>query len=274
VLLGSLAQIDVGALLIAGFIPGLLLAAFYITLITVQAAIDPTAAPQYEAPRASLREKVRAVAINVVPMGVIVFLVVGTIILGIASPTESAALGCMGVLGLLIAYRRFSWETVWKSLDDAMKVTGMTLLIIAASTTFAQALAYSGASKGMIDWFLSFNLTPIGILFVMLGVILLLGMFMDQLSMMLITLPIFIPIARQLGFDMIWFGLLLLLSYEVGFTTPPFGLLLFIMLGIAPPGTTLKTVALAALPYIGCTVALIILIIFVPQIATFLPRLL
>ena len=154
-----------------------------------------------------------------------------------------------------------------------MKVTGMTLLIIAASTTFAQALAYSGASNGMIQWFLSFDLRPLAMLLVMIGIILLLGMFMDQLSMMLITLPIFIPIAKTLQFDMIWFGLLLLLSYEVGFTTPPFGLLLFIMLSIAPQGTTLKTVSLAALPYVLWTLLLIALIIIFPQIALFLPRL-
>lgn len=274
VLLGSLAQIDVGALLIAGFIPGLLLTAFYVALITTQTIIDPLAAPIYDAPKTTLRQKLNAIAVNVIPMGVIVFLVVGTIILGIASPTESAALGCVGVMGLLLAYRRFSWDIVWKSLDDAMKVTGMTLLIIAASTTFAQALAYSGASSGMINWFMSFNLSPLGVLFVMIGIVLILGMFMDQLSMMLITLPIFIPIAKTLGFDLVWFGLLLLLSYEVGFTTPPFGLLLFIMLGIAPPGTTLKTVSLAALPYILCTMLLIVLIIFFPQIALFLPRIL
>ncbi len=273
VLLGSLAQIDVGALLVAGFMPGLLLTAMYLALISVQAALDVDAAPQYDAPRASLREKIAAIAANVVPMGVIVFLVVGTIILGIASPTESAALGCLGVMGLLLAYGRFSWAVVWKSLDDAMKVTGMTFLIIAASTTFAQVLAFSGASSGMIQWLISFNWTPYAMLAVMVGVILVLGMFMDQLSMMLITLPIFIPIAKSLGFDPVWFGLILLLSYEIGFTTPPFGLLLFVMLGVAPKGTTLGTVARAALPYILCTIGLVVLIVFFPQIALWLPRL-
>jgi tripartite ATP-independent transporter DctM subunit len=272
VLLGSLAQIDVGALLIAGFLPGLLLTAMYIALIAVQAAIDHDAAPQYDAPTATLREKVSAIVANVVPMSVIVFLVVGTIILGFASPTESAALGCLGVIGLLVAYRRFSWSVIWKSLDDAMKVTGMTFLIIAASTTFAQVLAFSGASNGMIEWFISFNWTPYGMLAVMVGVILLLGMFMDQLSMMLITLPIFIPLAKSLGFDPVWFGLILLLSYEIGFTTPPFGLLLFVMLGVAPQGTTLWTVARAALPYILCTIALVVLIVWFPWIALWLPR--
>lgn len=273
VLLGSLAQVDVGALLIAGFVPGLLLVVLYAALIATQTALDPDSAPQYDAPRASLREKLAAIAANVLPMGVIVFLVVGTIILGIASPTESAALGCLGVLALLPAYRKFSWAALWKSLDDAMKVSGMTFLIIAASTTFAQVLAFSGASSGMIQWFVSFDWTPYAMLAVMVLVILILGMFMDQLSMMLITLPIFYPIARSLGFDPVWFGLILLLAYEVGFTTPPFGLLLFVMLGVAPPGTTLGTVARAALPYILCVVVLIGLIVLFPGLALWLPRL-
>ena len=272
VLLGSLAQVDVGALLIAGFLPGLLLVVLYVALIATQAALDHDAAPQYDAPRASLREKLTAILANVLPMGVIVFLVVGTIILGIASPTESAALGCLGVMALMPAYGKFSWAAVWKSLDDAMKVSGMTFLIIAASTTFAQVLAFSGASSGMIQWFVSFNWTPYAMLAMMVLVILILGMFMDQLSMMLITLPIFFPIARSLGFDPVWFGLILLLAYEVGFTTPPFGLLLFVMLGVAPPGTTLGTVARAALPYILCVMLLMLLIVLFPGLALWLPR--
>ena len=273
VLLGSLAQIDVGALLIAGVVPGFLLAAMFVALIFVQAAIDPQAAPQYAAERFSLRQKVAAVLVNVVPMSVIVFLVVGTIILGIASPTESAALGCLGVAGLLLAYRRFSWEVVRKTLDDAMKVTAMTFLVIAASTTFAQVLAFSGASGGFVQWLLAFGASPMMLLALMVGSILLLGMFMDQLSMMLITLPIFVPIAQSLGFDLVWFGLILLLAYEIGFTTPPFGLLLFVMIGVAPAGTTLGTVARAALPYILCTIALIVLIAVFPPIALLLPGL-
>ncbi len=271
VLLGSLAQIDVGALLIAGVVPGLLLTSMFIVLIFTQAHIDSDAAPQYAVERFSLREKLSAVFVNVVPMSVIVFLVVGTIILGIASPTESAALGCLGVAGLMIAYRRFSWALIWRSLEDAMKVTGMTFLIIAASTTFAQVLAFSGASGGFVQWLLAFGASPMMLLALMVAAILVLGMFMDQLSMMLITLPIFIPIATSLHFDLVWFGMLLLLSYEIGFTTPPFGLLLFVMLGVAPRGTTLGTVARAALPYVFCTIALIALIAAFPQIALLLP---
>ena len=274
VLLGSLANINVGALLIAGVLPGLLLTVIFALLIYVQTRIDPDCAPLYPVDDIGFAAKAKAVAVNIVPMGVIIFLVVGTILLGIATPTESAALGCAGVFGLLFAYRRFSWASVWAALDDAMKVTAMTFLIISASTTFAQVFAFSGASFGFISFVTGFDPGPYTFLVIMVLVILVLGMFMDQVSMMLITLPIFLPIANHFGFDLVWFALILLLAYEVGFTTPPFGLLLFVMIGVAPPGTTLKTVALAVAPYMVCTLLLIALIIVFPSLALFLPSLL
>lgn len=271
VLLGSLAQIDVGALLIAGFVPGLVLVLLFGGLIYVQTRLDPGAAPQYPVPTASGLAKLKAVAANILPMGFLIFCVVGTIIMGIATPTESAGLGCMGVLALLIVYRRFSWAVIWKSLDDAMKVTAMTFLIITASTTFSQVFAFSGASNGFITTITGFELGPYGIILMMVLVVLVLGMFMDQVSMMLITLPLFMPIGVTYGFDPVWLGIILLLAYEIGFTTPPFGMLLYIVLGVAPKGTTLRAMSMAAAPYVGLTLVLIALIVFFPQIALWLP---
>ncbi|RID90844.1 TRAP transporter large permease subunit [Gemmobacter lutimaris] len=273
VLLGSLAQIDVGALLIAGVLPGLLLVSMYAVLIWVQTRIDPEAAPQYPVPQVTGREKLKAVLVNIIPMGFLVFMVVGTIILGIATPTESAGLGCAGVVLLLMVYRKFSFSVLWKSLDDAMKVTAMTFLIISASMTFSQIFAFSGASNGFIQYITGFDLGPHGIVLMMVVTVLILGMFMDQVSMMLITLPLFMPIASQYGFDTVWLGLILLLAYEVGFTTPPFGMLLFVVLGVAEPGTSLKTIAMSALPYVLLTLVLIVIIVIFPQLALFLPSL-
>ncbi|OJY34454.1 MAG: C4-dicarboxylate ABC transporter permease [Rhodobacterales bacterium 65-51] len=273
VLLGSLAQIDVGALLIAGVLPGLLLVSMYAVLIWVQTRIDPKAAPQYPVPQVTGREKLKAVLVNIIPMGFLVFMVVGTIILGIATPTESAGLGCAGVVLLLMVYRKFSFAVLWKSLDDAMKVTAMTFLIISASMTFSQIFAFSGASNGFIQYITGFDLGPHGIVLMMVVTVLILGMFMDQVSMMLITLPLFMPIASQYGFDTVWLGLILLLAYEVGFTTPPFGMLLFVVLGVAEPGTSLKTIAMSALPYVLLTLLLIVIIMIFPQLALFLPSL-
>lgn len=273
VLLGSLAQIDVGALLIAGLLPGLLLVTMFVGLIWVQTVIDPDAAPQYEVPTASGWAKLTAVASNILPMGFLIFCVVGTIIMGIATPTESAGLGCMGVIALLLVYRKFRWTVIWQSLDDAMKVTGMTFLIITASTTFSQIFAFSGASTGFINTITGFNFGPYGVLTMMICVVLVLGMFMDQVSMMLITIPLFMPIAKTFGFDPVWFGLILLLAYEIGFTTPPFGMLLYVALGSAPKGTTLRMMAAAAAPYVGLTLVLIAIIVVFPPLALWLPNL-
>ncbi|NHF72862.1 TRAP transporter large permease [Paracoccus xiamenensis] len=273
VLLGSLAQIDVGALLIAGILPGLLLTVMFCGLIWFQTKIDPEAAPQYPVPEVSGREKWRGVLVNILPMSFLVFTVVGTIILGIATPTESAGLGCVGVAALLVVYRKFSWSVVWQSLDDAMKVTGMTFLIISASMTFSQIFAFSGASNGFINAVIGLELGRYGIILLMVLVILVLGMFMDQVSMMLITLPLFMPFAAQYGFDTVWLGLILLLAFEVGLSTPPFGLLLYVVMGSASGDMGLKTVAMAALPYVLLTLVLIVLVVVFPQLALLLPSL-
>jgi TRAP-type C4-dicarboxylate transport system permease large subunit len=149
----------------------------------------------------------------------------------------------------------------------------MAFLIIFGSATFAQVLAFTGASSGLMNWALGFGLQPLGMLLVMVGVIMFLGCFMDQLSMMLLTAPIFFPLAKSLGFDLTWFGLIMLLALEIGYTTPPFGLLLFVMKGVAPPGTTMRDIYLAALPFMSCIIILIGLIIAFPPLATWLPQL-
>jgi TRAP-type C4-dicarboxylate transport system permease large subunit len=139
------------------------------------------------------------------------------------------------------------------------------------SATFSQLLAFSGASSGLIRWAISFDLAPVAMLLVMFGVLLLLGMFMEQISMMLLTVPIFFPLAATLGFDPVWFGLIILLALEISFTTPPFGLLLFVMKGVAPKDTTMREIYLSAFPYMGCSMLLVFLLIVFPQLALWLP---
>lgn len=271
VLLGSLARIDIGALLIAGLIPGAVLAMLYAALIYAQVKIDPEAAPFYEVPPVPLWRRIAIVVRDVLPMGVIIVAVIGSILTGFATPTESGALGAVAVFFLALLFRALSWDAVRNAVVDATRVTAMTFLLITASSTFAQLLAFSGASSGLVQWATSIEMTPTMMLLIMLAVLLLLGMFMDQVSMMLITLPIFVPIALTLDYDMIWWGIIMLLALEMSFTTPPFGLLLFIMQGVAPAGTRLWEVATAALPYILCTMVLIGLLILVPDLATWLP---
>jgi tripartite ATP-independent transporter DctM subunit len=271
VLLGSLARIDVGALLIAGLIPGIVLAAMFLLLIRLQIGLDPEAAPGYAAERASLGEILVALLRDVTPMGLVIFSVIGLILLGWATPTESAAFGVVAVTVLAFGFRVMSREALINSLRGTLTVSGMMLMIILGSTTFSQILAFSGASGGLITWASGFGIDPYMMLLVMLLVLIVLGMFMDQLSIMMLTLPIFMPLVSQMGFNEIWFGVVMLLALELSLATPPFGLLLFIMVGVGPPGTTIGEVARAAAPYIACTLVLILLLVLFPDLALWLP---
>lgn len=273
VLLASLARIDVGALLIAGMIPGLLLAVMFVVMIRIQIMIDPDAAPGYDATRAPLSEMLWVLARDVLPMGLVVFSVVGMILLGWATPTESAAFGAVSVLLLAAVYRKLTWAAIVRSLRGTLSVSVMMLVIIIGSTTFSQLLAFSGASAGLISWATSFEVSSYVMLTAMFLVLVLLGMFMDQLSIMMLTLPIFMPLVVLYEFDPVWFGVVMLLALELSLATPPFGLLLFVMVGVSPPGTTVGQVARAALPYIGCTLLLVVLLTIFPQIALWLPNL-
>jgi len=273
VLLATLAQIDVGALLIAGIIPGLILAASYIVLIWFQTRIDPDAAPVYEVEAMPFAEKLKLFLRDVIPMLSVMIIIVAMMVGGIVTPSEAAAFGALGVILLAIVFRCLSWEAMKKSVVGALRVTLMAYLIVFGSATFSQLLAFSGASRGLIRWATGFELDPVLMLMVMFGVLLLLGMFMEQISMMLLTVPIFFPLAINLGFDPIWFGLIMLLALEISFTTPPFGLLLFVMKGVAPQGTTMRDIYVSAFPFMGCSLLLVILLVIFPELALWLPGL-
>jgi tripartite ATP-independent transporter DctM subunit len=272
VLLAAIAGIDVGKLLIAGLIPGFLLAALYAMMITGQLLWNPKSAPAYDVEPTTFLYKMRMLCTHVLPMGFVVFMVIGFIIFGWATPTESAALGVLGVIILAAAFRVLTFKTLWQSIDGTVKVAAMVFFILMNSTVFSQLLAFSGASKGMIEWVTSFDLSAYQVLFVMFCVLILLGMFMDGTSMMLITVPIFFPLAKSFGIDLVWFGLFVLLCIEMSGTTPPFGLLLYVMLGVAPPGTTLMKVASAAFPFLVCDAVLILMLVAFPGLALWLTQ--
>jgi tripartite ATP-independent transporter DctM subunit len=273
VLLATLGRTDVGDLLVAGVVPGLILASMYGVLIWAWTVIDPDAAPMYHAAQITRREKLRLFLVDVVPMIVIIVFSVLIMITGWSTPTEAAALGAVSVIVCAMLYRDMTWQAFIRSLDGTLRVTVMAFLVILGSATFAQVLAFTGASSGLMNWAIGFHVTPLGMLLVMIGVIVFLGSFMDPLSKMLLTAPIFFPLAKTLGFDLTWFGLIMLLALEIGYTTPPFGLLLFVMKGVSPPGTTMRDIYLAGMPFIACVMLLIAMIIVFPPLATWLPAL-
>jgi tripartite ATP-independent transporter DctM subunit len=273
VLLASIANIDVGSLLIAGFLPGFLLAGLYAAMIYLQIRMNPESAPAYAVDMPPVLERVKLVCTNILPMGLVVFMVIGFIILGWTTPTEAAAFGVLGVMILATAFRVLSFSALRASIEATVKVGAMVFFIIMSSTVFSQLLAFSGASAGLLEWAIGFGISKYWILLMMFFILITLGMFMDPTSMMLITVPIFFPLAQQLGFDLIWFGLFVLMTFEMAGTTPPFGLLLYVMLGVAPRGTTLFQVASAAFPFLVCDAILIVILIFFPALALWLPGL-
>lgn len=266
VLLGSLAGLNIGALLIAGILPGLVLAAGYSLVIYLQARLDPASAPSYGVQRVPVKRRVQLVVFNIMPLGLVVFCVVGFIVLGWATPSEAAAFGALSVAALAAFSRRLTIRALRAALASTVRISGMVFLLILSSSVFSQLMAFSGASTAVVEWSIALEAGPYAKLLLMFALMLVLGMFMDQLSIMLLTIPVFFPLATLMGFDPIWFGVVVLLALEMSLTTPPFGLLLFLMQSVAPKGTTLGQVIRAALPYLACDALLLGVLILFPAI--------
>ncbi len=273
VLLGSLAGISIAGLLIAGIVPGLLLSVMYVGYIVARAAIDPALAPQEQQVEEGPRGVARWLpfATHVVPLVLIFGLVIGAMTGGVATPTEAAAIGAAGTIAAAALYRSLTLAKLMKALIGTVAVSGTILFIIVGATTFAQVLSFSGVVNGLIGLVNGLGLSVDALVVAMLLILLFLGCFVDQVSMMLITLPFFMPLIQRYGIEPIWFGVLFLICMQLGLLTPPFGLLLFTMKGVAPPAITMRQVYMASLPYITMSALILFLIFFFPAIATWLP---
>jgi tripartite ATP-independent transporter DctM subunit len=278
VLLGSLSGISISKLLIGGIVPGLILSAAFVAWIIVRVKINPALAPA--TPGDAAAEKLAGWARfdplvrYVLPLVSIFIVVVGAMSGGIATPTESAALGALATMALAMAYGVLSIDALAKALRGTISVSGMILFIILGATTFSQVLSFSGATDGIVSAIFDQALPPFAILAGMLLLLIFLGLFVDQVSMMLITLPVFMPVVQRLDIDLVWFGVLYLICMQLGLLLPPHGLLLMTMRGVAPPEVTMADIFRAVVPYVALSVVLLVTIILFPAIATWLPALL
>ena len=273
VLLAGLALFSVGQFLVAIIIPGLLMACLYAGYILVRCIMQPDLAPPYEIRHVPLFEKVVATIRYILPLGSIIFLVVGFIFLGIATPTEAAALGALGCFVLAFLYRGLNWHLTKQSFTATLQVTVMMFMILTGSMAFSQILAFTGSTQGLIQLAVGLPLPPILIVVAMQVVLLILGTFMEPLTIMMVTIPIFMPIIKQLGFDPIWFGTVMLLNMEMATTSPPFGLVLFVMKGVAPPDTRMKDIYMSAIPFLLCDIVAMVVIMAFPGVVLWLPSL-
>ena len=272
VLLAAIGEISIGKLLISGIIPGLLIALFYALYIISRCWLQPSIAPPYVVEHVPLSRKVTDTAKYVMPLGLIVFLVLGLIFLGLATPSESAAAGAIGSLMLAAVYRKLNWNLLKESLISTIQNSAGILLIISGAMTFSQILAFSGASRYIAEFAISLPVAPIMLIISMQVLLIFLGMFMGSVSMIMVTMPIFMPIVLVLGFDPVWFGLITLINMEIASTTPPVGIGLFVMKTVAPE-TKMSDIYKAGLPFLGCDLATVILIMVFPFLALWLPSL-
>jgi len=272
VIFGSLAGVSIGGLLIAGILPGLLMAALYIAYTVIICWMNPKLAPMEKIEDFNLKETIIDTIRDVFPLVIIVFLTVGVIFFGIATPTEAASLGAFGSIILALLLGNFNIDVLKKSLSGAVKVTSMTLIIIAASNAFSQVLAFTGATRSLTNAVINLPFEPFWILVGMLVVVFFLGMFLEQVSIMMLTIPVFMPIVKAFDFNPIWFGILMLMMLQIALLTPPVGLLLYTIKGVVPKEITMKDIWYAATPYVICGLFAIGVVLFYPPIATILVR--
>jgi tripartite ATP-independent transporter DctM subunit len=273
VLLGSLSGISISKLLLGGVMPGLILSLAFVGYIIIRVKITPGLAPNSDVEQHTGFERFKPFLVYVVPLVSIFGVVVGAMAAGWGTPTESAALGAFATVLLALAYRALTWRILLDSLKGTVAISAMILFIIVGATTFAQILSFSGASNGLAEAITGAGLQAWAVVAGMMLMLIFLGIFVDQVSMMMITLPIFMPVVTALNVDLIWFGVLFLICMQLGLLLPPHGLLLMTMKGVAPREVTMLHIFQAVVPYVAMSLILLALVFFVPKVATWLPAL-
>ncbi|MSP51510.1 MAG: TRAP transporter large permease subunit [Alphaproteobacteria bacterium] len=271
VLLGALAKVSIAKLLIAIVVPGFLLAALYALYFVGRAALQPHLAPPEETTSISWRERGKTLWL-LIPLSLLILIVTGFIFLGLATPSEAAAMGAIASAILAAAYGRFSWPILRESLMATVATSSMVLLIIAGSTAFSQILAATGATSKFAAMAAGLPVAPWIIVVGMQAVMFVLGCFIDGVSIMLITLPIFMPVAAALGLDPIWLCVLFMIQLELGGITPPFGLSLFVLKGVRPE-IDVRDIYRSVIPVVLIQIILSALVMSFPALATWLPQL-
>ena len=209
-------------------------------------------------PRYPAREKWRVGIIYLAPVGIILLAVMGSVFFGLATPSESAALGVVACVLVAVLYKQFSWRMIFRAAKSTTRVTVMVFFIVVGSISFGRLLATSGAITALVDWATSLDVSPLVIVAFTQVVLLILGCFMDPASIVMITAPIFFPMVKELGFDMLWFATISLLSVQLGLISPPFGLDVYTMKALAPPHITLGECFRASMPYFAMGILLLV----------------
>ncbi len=273
VFLGAVAQVSIGKLLLAIIVPGLLVAGFFIGYIIIRCKINPALAPDYEIPKISSSQKIKTAFTQIAPVILVIFAVIGSVFTGIATPGESAALGVIACYILAAIYGRLSWKTIRVSAQDTIHVTVMVFFIVVGSISFSRILATTGAISSLINWATGLEINPMMLVVATQLILIFLGAFMDPASIVMITVPVFFPLVKTLGFDTLWFAVISLMNIQLGLISPPFGMDCFTMKAIAPSDVTLGDVFRSSMPFMLLGFLTMVLVMVFPQIGLFLPDL-
>ena len=280
------AQQSLGELLIGSVFPGLLLSGLYIAYVTLRCYINPSLGPALPVEeRVSLPEKLRLLRNTITPI-LVILLVLGVIFFGIATPVEAAGIGTFGALIVSALHRRLNWTNLYEASIATLKATAMVMWIFFGATMFVGFFIVKGGQTFVAETILGTGFAPYGILFLMMGVLFVLGMFLDWVGILLLTVPIFLPIMKSLTFAgafglpgvepgkvALWYGVIFMINMQMAFLSPPFGYSLFYLKSVAPPQISMAMIFRAALPFIGLQALGLSLCILFPQIILWLPGL-
>ncbi len=269
VIYGSITETSVGSLFTAGVIPGIIMALIFIVYITVRAIINPAIAPA-EKEKFTLKEKLISLKGVVLPF-LLILSVLGTIYGGVATVSEAAAFGAFGALFCCAIKKKLNWKIVHSCLWRTFTMTVMVIWITFGAHCFTSIYSLGGASAFVLNLVQGWDISPLVMVWLMMGIWLILGCVLDPMGMLLITIPIFAPIIRSFGFDMIWFGILFIINCEMAYITPPFGFNLFYMRSVVPPDISMVDIYRSIIPFVVLQFFCLLLIIYFPQIALWLP---
>jgi tripartite ATP-independent transporter DctM subunit len=267
----SLVNVSVGKMFVGGVFPGIMLAFMFIVYIGVRSALQPGLAPPIPPEeRVGLRGKVVSLKSVILPV-LLIMGVMGSLFAGITTPTEAAAIGCAGAFITAMVKRSFSWSLVKDSVHTTVRLVGIVAWIIVSAYIFNIAFSYIGGRDLVSSWVTGLDVAPLVVILIMQLSLFLMGMILDDVAIMFLTVPIFLPVVAGLGFSPLWFGVLLMVNLQMAYLTPPFGGQLFIMKAIAPKEVTMAHIYRSVIPFVIIQGIAVVIIMFFPQIVLWLP---
>lgn len=262
-------RLSIGRLFFGGAIPGFITASLYILYISIRCYFQPQLAPRVAE---DVTWKLRMISLKeIILPAMLIFMVLGAIFFGVATPSEAAGVGASGAFLICIVYRSFTRKVLLDSCLETMKISGMALWILVAATIFGVVYTMAGAQSLVMEIVQSLQVNRWFILIAMQVILLIFGAFMDDYAVITICAPIFLPIARHLGFDPIWFSIVFILNMQAAYLTPPFGWALILMKGVAPPEIHTKDIWRSIPPFVAIQLLVLILTMLFPQLALWLP---